>query len=140
MSGGPEGEFDYLAPAEMVGSVRPERRLEPGRRVRVPLGRGNRSVVGYCVALETKPTAGRKLKSVATVLDRQPLISPSLLRLAEWMSDYYLCPLGQALEAIVPAGVRHDVGTREVTFLAAAPDCCRANGANSSFPRSRRPS
>ena len=39
--------------------------VEPGRRVRVPLGRGNRSVVGYCVALATKPTGGRKLKSVA---------------------------------------------------------------------------
>jgi primosomal protein N' (replication factor Y) (superfamily II helicase) len=122
MSSGPEGAFDYLAPAEMVGSVRPERRLEPGRRVRVPLGRGNRSVVGYCVALKIKPTGGRKLKSVAAVLDRQPLISPSLLRLAEWMSDYYLCTLGQTLEAIVPAGVRHDVGTRDVTFLAAAPN------------------
>ena len=119
--GGPEGEFDYLAPEEMVGTSKPERRLEPGRRVRVPLGRSNRSVIAYCVALETKPTGGRKLKSVAAVLDRQPLISPPLLRLAQWMADYYLCPLGQALEAIVPAGVRHDVGSRDVTFLAAAP-------------------
>ena len=90
--------------------------------MRVPFGRGNRSVVGYCVAVGTKPTGGRKLKSVAGVLDRQALISPSMLRLARWMADYYLCPLGQALEAIVPAGVRHDVGTRDVTFLAAAPD------------------
>ena len=122
ISGGPEGEFDYLAPAEMVGAAQLERRLEPGRRVRVPLGRGNRSVVGYCVALGTKATGGRKLKSVAGVLDRQTLISPPMLRLAHWMADYYLCPFGQALEAMVPAGVRHDVGARDVTFLAAAPD------------------
>ena len=45
-----------------------------------------------------------------------------MLRLARWMADYYLCPLGTALEAIVPAGVRHDVGSREVTLLAAALD------------------
>ena len=45
-----------------------------------------------------------------------------MMRLARWMADYYLCPLGQVLESIVPAGVRHDVGTRDVTFLAAAPD------------------
>ncbi|MFO0789376.1 MAG: primosomal protein N' [Pirellulales bacterium] len=122
MPTGPDGEFDYLAPDELVGAAKPERRLEPGRRVRVPLGRGNRSVVGYCVALETKSTGGRKLKAVAGVLDRQTLLSPPMLRLARWMSEYYLCPLGQTLEAIVPAGVRHDVGTRDVTFLAAAPD------------------
>jgi len=119
--GGPAGEFDYLAPDQLVGAARPDQRLEAGRRVRVPLGRGNRSVVAYCVSLETKPTGGRKLKAVAAVLDRQPLISPPLLRLAKWISEYYLCPLGQTLEAIVPAGVRYDVGTREVTFLRAAP-------------------
>ncbi|HEX3599665.1 MAG TPA: primosomal protein N', partial [Lacipirellulaceae bacterium] len=110
------------APADMVGSARPEHRLEPGRRVRVPLGRGNRSVVGYCIAVETKTTNGRKLKSVTGVLDRQSLILPPMMRVARWMADYYLCPLGQVLESIVPAGVRHDVGTRDVTFLAAAPN------------------
>jgi primosomal protein N' (replication factor Y) (superfamily II helicase) len=119
--GGPEGEFDYLAPEEMVGATEAKKRLELGRRVRVPLGRGNRSVVGYCVALETKPVGSRKLKSIAGVLDRHTLISPPMLRLARWMAEYYLCPLGQALEAIVPAGVRHDVGTRDVVFLAAVP-------------------
>lgn len=122
MPGGPEGEFDYLAPEEMVGTTEAKKRLELGRRVRVPLGRGNRSVVGYCVALETKPVGSRKLKAIAGVLDRHTLISPPMLRLARWMAEYYLCPLGQALEAIVPAGVRHDVGTRDVVFLAAAPD------------------
>ena len=45
-----------------------------------------------------------------------------MMRLAHWMADYYLCPLGQVLESIVPAGVRRDVGTRDVTLLAAAPD------------------
>lgn len=119
---GPEGEFDYLVPAEMIGAERQDQNLEPGRRVRVPLGRGNRSVVGYCVAVGTKPTGGRKLKAVASVLDRQALISPAMLGLARWMADYYMCPWGQALEAIVPAGVRHDVGTRDVTFLAASPN------------------
>ncbi len=122
MPGGPEGEFDYRVPLEMLEPTRPDRRLEPGRRVRVPLGRGNRSVVGYCVAVGTKPTGGRKLKTIASIVDRQSLISPALVRLARWMADYYLCPLGHALEAIVPAGVRHEVGARDVKFLAAAPN------------------
>src|SRR6185503_9163358 len=39
-----------------------------------------------------------------------------------WMADYYLCPWGQVLEAVVPAGVRRDVGSREVALLTAVPD------------------
>src|SRR5712671_3492193 len=122
MPGGPAGEFDYSVPAEMIGGARPERTLEAGRRVRVPLGRSNRSVVGYCIDVATKPAGGRKLKAVASLLDRGPLLSPAMLRITRWMADYYLCPWGQVLEAVVPAGVRHDAGGRDVTFLTAAPD------------------
>ena len=122
LPGGPAGEFDYLAPDRMVAGGRPEQRLEPGRRVRVPLGRGNRSVVGYCVALENKSAGGRKLKSVAAVVDRRPLLSPAMLRLTRWMADYYFCPWGQVLEAVVPAGVRGKAGTRDVTLLSVPPD------------------
>jgi primosomal protein N' (replication factor Y) (superfamily II helicase) len=122
LAGGPAGEFDYLVPPAMVAGSRPDRTLEAGRRVRVPLGRGNRSVVGYCVEVATKSTGGRKLKTVGAVLDRQALLSPAMLRLTRWMADYYLCPWGQVLEAVVPAGVRHDAGGRDVTVLSASPD------------------
>src|SRR4051812_9123982 len=122
LPGPPGGEFDYLVPPEMVAAARPERTLEPGKRVRVPLGRGNRSVVGYCVDLSTKPAGARKLKSVTAVLDRQPLITASMLRITRWMAEYYLCPWGQVLEAVVPAGVRRDAGGREVTLLSVVPD------------------
>src|SRR3954452_22233703 len=122
LPGPPGGEFDYLVPPEMVAAARPERTLEPGKRVRVPLGRGNRSVVGYCVDVSTKPAGARKLKSVTAVLDRQPLITPSMLRITRWMAEYYMCPWGQVLEAVVPAGGRRDAGGRDVTFLTAAPD------------------
>src|SRR3954471_23977560 len=119
---GPAGEFDYAVPAEMIGDLRPGRTLEAGRRVRVPLGRSNRSIVGYCVDVAMKPAGGRKLKEVAALLDRGPLLTPAMLRVTRWMADYYLCPWGQVLEAVVPAGVRHDAGGRDVTFLTAAPD------------------
>src|SRR4051794_10159143 len=122
LPGGPAGEFDYSVPADMTGGPRPERMLEAGRRVRVPLGRSNRSVIGYCVDLAMKSAGGRKLKPVAALLDRGPLLTPAMLRVTRWMAEYYLCPWGQVLEAVVPAGVRHDAGGRDVTFLVAAPD------------------
>jgi primosomal protein N' (replication factor Y) len=122
LTGGPHGEFDYLVPDGMANPGKPDRHVEPGRRVRVPLGRGNRSAIGYCVAVGNKPPGPRKLKPVAGVLDRRPLLSTAMLRLTRWMAEYYLCPWGQALEAVVPAGVRRDVGTRNVKYLSVAPD------------------
>src|SRR5262249_42892483 len=73
--------------------------------------------VGYCTAVGTKAVGSRPLKPLARLIDPEPLLSPAMLRLAEWMADYYLCPLGQVLQAIVPAGVRGKAGTREMTFL-----------------------
>ncbi len=114
LASGPGGEFDYLVPEELELAV--------GCRVKVPLGRGNRSVVGYCVEVGFKLAGGRKLKAIAEVLDAHALLSPSMLRVTRWMADYYLCPWGQVLEAVVPAGVRQKAGTRDVTLLSIAPE------------------
>jgi primosomal protein N' (replication factor Y) (superfamily II helicase) len=107
----PFGPFDYRVPDSLRTAV------TPGRRVRVPLGRGDRAVVGYCVRVEDRPAGPRALKDVKASLDACALLAPSMLRLTEWMSEYYLCPWGSVLEAVVPAGVRGQAGTREVTFL-----------------------
>ena len=117
--GGLSGEFDYLVPDKLAEKV------EPGRRLRVPLGRGNRLVTGYCVKLGMKPSGTRPLKPVTGVMDARPLLSPAMLRLAEWIADHYLCDLGQVLETAVPAGVRAQAGTRLTTFLSIAPDAAK---------------
>jgi len=107
----PFGPFDYRVPESLRAEV------GPGRRVRVPLGRGNRGVVGYCVRAEQRCEGMRSLKDVQAVVDAEDLLTPAMLRLTEWMADYYVCPWGQVLEAVVPAGVRGQAGTREMTFL-----------------------
>jgi primosomal protein N' (replication factor Y) len=96
---------------------KPAALVEAGRRVRVPLGRGDRSVVGYCVEVGVKPTHARRLKQVQSVVDAESLLSPAMLRLTRWMAEYYLTPWGQVLEAVVPAGVRGQAGTREVKLV-----------------------
>ena len=117
LSTGPRGEFDYWVPESFADARKPEILAEAGRRVRVPLGRGNRPVVGYCTDVAAKPLGGRKLKSLTAVLDPAPLLSPRMLELGGWLADYYLTPLGQVLEGILPAGVRGKAGTRETTLL-----------------------
>ncbi|MGQ9575353.1 MAG: replication restart helicase PriA [Thermoguttaceae bacterium] len=108
---GPAGEFDYAVPEALVEQI------EPGRRVRVPLGRANRRAVGYCVRLQRKPVGARPLKPVDSLLDRHRLLGPSMLRLTQWIAQYYLCPWGQVLEAVVPGGVRSQAGTRRATLV-----------------------
>lgn len=107
----PYGPYDYAIPERLKG------RIAPGMRLKVPLGRGNRTTVGYCTGIELRAGNSRALKPVAELLDASPLFSTSMMNLAQWMSDHYLCELGQVLEALVPAGVRVQAGTRELTFL-----------------------
>ena len=94
--------------------------IVPGQRVKVPLGRGNKLAVGYCVEVDVPAPAGldpRKLKDVVEVLDSVPLIDDRMLELTRWMAEYYVCSWGQALDTAVPAGVRNQAGTRVGTFL-----------------------
>jgi primosomal protein N' (replication factor Y) len=109
---GPPGDFDYLMPDRLLDDA------ELGRRMVAPLGRGNRPITGYCVRLESRSTAGRRLKEISQITDREALLSPAMIRLTRWMADYYLCTWGQVLEAVVPAGVRSGAGTRRATLLA----------------------
>jgi primosomal protein N' (replication factor Y) (superfamily II helicase) len=116
---GPGGPYDYEVPDRHADPSRPEQLVQPGRRVSIPFGRGDRIVVGYCVELGTKPVGSRKLKSIAGVVDAQSLLTPAMLRLTRWMADYYLSPWGQVLEAVLPAGVRGMAGLQKVKFLTA---------------------
>lgn len=112
---GPGGEFDYLVPDGLAAKV------EPGRRIRVPLGRSNRPRVGYCARIERKRPGGKPLKSVVGVVDSRALLSPPMLRTTQWIARQYLCGWGQVLEAVVPSGVRSRAGTREASFLSLDP-------------------
>ena len=116
----PYGPYDYSIPAAL------EPKVKPGVRIEVPLGRGNRKMTGYCVDVIgphhelAKSVNPAKLKPVASVLDETPLITPSLLALARWISSYYVCELGLVIETIIPTGVRNQSGTREMLFIQAA--------------------
>jgi primosomal protein N' (replication factor Y) len=111
LASGPPQEFDYLVPEPLRDEV------EAGRRVLVPLGKGNRPVVAYCVRVGSRVVGSRLLKPVSEVIDRRSLLSPAMLRLTRWIGDYYLCPWGQVLETVLPAGVRDQAGTRMATLL-----------------------
>ncbi len=106
--------FTYRVPPHLRA------RLRLGSRVRVPLGRGNAPSVGYCVHVSPDADPGLdplRVKDVLEVLDDPPLIDAAMLELTRWMATYYACSWGQSLDAVVPAGVRKQAGTRVQTCL-----------------------
>jgi primosomal protein N' (replication factor Y) len=121
---GPFAGVVFNRPIEQVLSYRVpgkfKRIIQPGQRVRVPLGRGDRLAVGYCVRVESAAPDDldpARIKDVVEVLDPLPLIDDKMLELTRWMADYYACSWGQALDAVIPAGVKKHAGTRIGTFV-----------------------
>ncbi len=116
---GLDGTFDYLIPDELEGA------LFPGMRIMVPLGKANRSTLGYCVGVAVKTLDApqrKRLKTIQSLVDSERLLSDKMLRLADWIAEYYLCPLGTVLEAMLPAGVRGQAATRLTSVYYVAED------------------
>ncbi len=104
--------YTYGVPPELAGQI------AVGKRVEAPFGRGDSGTVGYCVRVcDDVPRRG--VKNIQRVLDEEALLTDPLLRLTRWMADYYLCGWGQVLQAVLPAGVRDQAGTRQSLFVEA---------------------
>ncbi len=121
---GVDSEFDYFVPEQMWP-------VAVGQRVKAPFGKSNRFEKGFCVASDIKPKdsfageGGRKLKSIADVLDKEPLLNCKLIDLGKWISEYYVCPLGQVLAAMVPGAVKSAAGVKlkRMIYLATEAEC-----------------
>jgi len=109
--GGTEAAFTYRSPVP----------VEVGRRVEVPLGRGNVTAAGIVVEvggveLCESATAGGtgggfspdKVKSILREVGVG--LPPRLIELARWISGYYVCPVGMVLAAMMPAAVKRRTG------------------------------
>ncbi|UCB45326.1 MAG: primosomal protein N' [Spirochaetota bacterium] len=75
--------------------------IRPGMRVRVPL-RGS-SVTGMIYKMLNNCDL-KEVKPVEEVLDDIPIMDNELIELGEWMAQYYLCSIGEALWTIIPGG------------------------------------
>jgi len=119
-----DGVFTYSVPPEL------ERQVVVGCRVLVPFGR-NKTYVGIvaCKSSVNCPLdpKGRLLpkgtqepstvnyKDVLQVLDTSPILLDSQLKLWNWISDYYLSPIGEVYKAALPAGLKAEDGYRPKT-------------------------
>src|SRR6266581_1489246 len=75
--------------------------LEPvvGGRVLVPFRQ--KRISGIVVEIHDRKPAV-KTKGVLNVLDSAPVLDEQLMRLAKWIADYYLAPLGEVFRTMLP--------------------------------------
>ena len=100
---GADRVFDYAIPARLDG------RVHVGMRVRIPLGRNNRPVRGWVVAVRGT-SEFPKLKNLLAIDDERVLVSPPVMELSRWIGRYYSAPLGVVLESVIPAAVKKKIG------------------------------
>jgi len=112
-----DGMFTYAVPPSL------EHRVKTGQRVLVPFGR-NKNYVGIIGRLHNEKPEDYQVKPVALLLDDTPVLLPQQLRLWQWISDYYMSPIGEVYKAAMPAGLKAEEGykPRTETFIRLTPN------------------
>ena len=91
--------FTYIVPDEKVTQV------TPGVRVLVPFG-ASKQYLGIVVRIHDEKPEGFELKSVLSVMDSSPMVFECQYRLWKWISEYYMCPIGDVMKAAIPAKLK----------------------------------
>ena len=100
------GSYTYGVPPAGVGL------LSVGDRVLVNFGKQG-EMPGIVLGKAERPSFA-EIKEVLRPVDYLPMFTPHLLELANWVAEYYLSPIGEVLNAMLPGGLKlkcHDLAT-----------------------------
>ncbi|MBW1763197.1 MAG: primosomal protein N' [Deltaproteobacteria bacterium] len=92
--------YSYAVPDHLVS------RAGIGRRVLVPFG--GRRVIGYILAKEDCDPK-KELKEILDLPDQEPLFHESMVNFFQWMSYYYIYPIGRLIQSALPSGINETV-------------------------------
>ena len=105
-----DGVFTYSVPTSEEG------RVKVGARVLVPFGR-NKTYVGIISHIHNQSPEGYQTKDILQVMDFSPILLDSQLKLWQWISDYYMSPIGEVYKAALPSGLKAEDGYKPKTEL-----------------------
>lgn len=94
-----DGAFTYSIPAEL------ETEISPGCRVFVPFGR-RKYYTGIVISVHTDKPKGFETKEIIRIINPQNITRYPQIKFWNWLSNYYLCTLGDVYKAAVPTGLR----------------------------------
>ena len=91
--------YTYRVPFDRVKEV------SVGKRVVVQFGR-SKIYTGIVLSLGERAPEKYEAKYLMDILDEEPLIIPQQLVFWQWISNYYLCNLGEVMNAALPAALK----------------------------------
>ena len=95
-------DYEYLLPKSFAAKVL------PGMRVLVPFGNGN--VLKKAMVLSVYDSKEPKgLKEAVRLLDEEPMLDETHLKLSEWMADQYFVTRYQTIRCMIPHGLDYKI-------------------------------
>lgn len=86
-------------------------RIVMGMRVLVPFGKSKTYAAMAVRVHDDKPDLpDNKIREILALLDDVAVLLPHQLRLWRWIADYYMSPLGDVMNAALPAGLKAETG------------------------------
>jgi len=94
-----KGSFTYKVPEELLSEI------QPGIRVLVPFG-GKKIYTGIVFEQHDNAPENFVVKEVISILDDKPIVPQEQLQFWKWLSDYYLCGLGEIYRFAFPSSLK----------------------------------
>ena len=91
--------YTYLVPKELEGAI------GPGYRVIVPFGK-NKFYTAIVLKIHQNKPENIALKEIHSQLDSNPIVNQHQLKLWQWISFYYMAPMGDVYNAALPAQLK----------------------------------
>lgn len=97
-----DDSYTYLVPNEM------ENDINVGVRVYVGFGR-SKAYVGVVYRLHNDKPEGFEVKPILELIDKSPVVTERQFKFWQWISQYYICPLGEVYNAALPAKMKKTI-------------------------------
>ncbi len=91
--------FTYQIPKELIEYAK------IGSRSIIPFGR-SKILTGIIYKIHKNPPQSYETKEIIDLLDDIPTFNTMQLEFFSWLSDYYMCNLGDIIKAAMPAGLK----------------------------------
>ena len=96
--------FIYTVPDNLI------EKIDIGKRVLVQFGK--RKIYTGIIASILTETSISEVKQILEVLDSKPIVTKEQLLFCEWVARYYLCPLGEVINTMLPSNLKLESSTK----------------------------
>jgi primosomal protein N' (replication factor Y) len=93
------GPFTYVVPDELIN------RIEVGLMVKAPFRRQKKTGIIFRLVNNKEIKNDIELKAIESVITEEPALPEGLLKLIQWVGQYYISTPGLALKNAVPSGI-----------------------------------